>query len=174
MLKKRLQHYLPNPDRLKQHKNLQFLGQKLHQASLWHFSRRSVSKAMAVGLFCAWIPVPAQMALAATAALYFQANLALAVALVWLTNPLTTPPLFYFAYHVGLAFLDRTETDPLQQDFSFTSLINHFSDIGGVFLYGCFICAVISALVGYIAVRLYWGFQVSVRWKNRTSLKNKL
>lgn len=163
MPRKLIQKYLPQLEAIKQHKNLQFLGEKLHQSNLWHFNRHSVSLAFAIGLFCAWIPTPGQMAIAGMAAWYFQANLPVSVALVWLTNPLTMPPLFYFAYRVGLVFLDYP---PPSANFVFSleGLLNGVGDIGGVFLYGCFVCGVISAVLGYCGIELFWRYQVVKQW----------
>jgi uncharacterized protein (DUF2062 family) len=163
MAKKFFQKYLPHADTIKNHKNLQFLGEKLHQSNLWHLNRNSVSAAFAIGLFCAWIPTPGQMAIAATAAFYFQANLPISVALVWLTNPITMPPLFYFAYRVGLAFLDYP---PPSADFVFSvdGILSSVGDIGGIFLYGCFVCGVISAVLGYFGVQLFWRYHVNKQW----------
>ena len=59
-MKKTLKRLSPNPESLKSHKNLGWLSKHLHDASLWNFNRRSISKAFAVGLFCAFIPVPFQ------------------------------------------------------------------------------------------------------------------
>ncbi|MDD1631223.1 MAG: DUF2062 domain-containing protein, partial [Methylococcaceae bacterium] len=64
-IQKLLHKFIPDHDVIKQHKNLQFLGDKLHDPNLWHLNRRSVSLAFAVGLFGAWIPTPGQMAIAA-------------------------------------------------------------------------------------------------------------
>lgn len=171
MQKKLIQKYLPNAEKIRQHKNLQFLGEKLHQSNLWHLNRRSVSAAFAIGLFCAWIPTPGQMAIAATAALYFQANLVISVALVWITNPITMPPLFYFAYRVGLAFL---EYPPPSADFEFSlnGILTGVGDIGGIFLYGCFVCGVISAVVGYCGIELFWRYQIIEQWQARQAKRS--
>ena len=121
MPKKRIQQLInkliPDPDVIKRHKNLQFLGDKLHEPNLWHLNRRSIAMAFAVGLFCAWIPTPTQMAIAAAGAIYFSANLPLSVGLVWITNPITMPPLFYFAYKVGLWFMNQPAS---ADDFEFS------------------------------------------------------
>ena len=69
MPKKLIKKYLPDPEKLKQQKSLQFLGDRLHEPNLWHLNRRSVSLAFAIGLFVAWIPTPTQMAIAAISAL---------------------------------------------------------------------------------------------------------
>jgi uncharacterized protein (DUF2062 family) len=166
MAKKLIQKYLPDLEKIRQHKNLQFLGERLHLPHLWLLNRHQISAAFAIGLFCAWIPTPGQMAIAGIAAFYFEANLPISVALVWLTNPLTMPPLFYFAYRVGLAFLDYPPPDT-DFEFSLSSLLTGVGDIGGIFLYGCFVCGVISAVLGYLGVQLFWRYHVAKQWADR-------
>jgi len=166
MPKKLIKKYMPDPEKLKQQKSLQFLGDRLHDPNLWHLNRRSVSLAFAVGLFAAWIPTPGQMAIAAFAAFYFRANLPISVALVWITNPLTMPPMFYFAYIVGLTTLGQSTPD---EDFelSIDSLMSSLGDIGGPFLFGCLILAIISSIVGYFSIQIFWKYNVSKQWKSR-------
>lgn len=157
---------MPDPDKLKQQKSLQFLGDRLHEPNLWHLNRHSVSLAFAVGLFAAWIPTPGQMAIAAIAAFYFGANLPVSVALVWVTNPLTMPPMFYFALIVGLKVLGR----PLPGDgfqFSLDNIMSSLGYIGGPFLFGCFILGVISSAIGYFGIRLFWRYYVTKQWHTR-------
>ncbi|MCX7067998.1 MAG: DUF2062 domain-containing protein [Methylococcales bacterium] len=160
MPKQLFKKYMPNADMIKKHKNLQFLGEKLHDPNLWHLNRRSVSLAFAVGLFCAWIPVPAQMALAAIGAFYFRGNLPIAVGLVWLTNPITMPPLFYFAYLVGLWVLNLPSSE-----FSVDAVLS-----GGLwipFLTGCLILGVLCAAVGYFSIQYFWAYHVAKKWTRR-------
>jgi len=107
LIQKLIHKFIPDPEVIKQHKHLQFLGEKLHEPNLWHLNRRSIALAFAVGLFCAWIPTPMQMVIAAAGAIYYRANLPISVGLVWITNPITMPPLYYFAYEVGLWFLNQ-------------------------------------------------------------------
>lgn len=166
MAKKLIQKYLPHSDTIKQHKNLQFLGEKLHQPNLWHLNRHSVSLAFAVGLFCAWIPIPGQMAVAAVAAFYLHANLPLSVVLVWITNPVTMPPLFYFAYHVGLTVLNYPPSSTALE-FTVAGLLSGAGDIGGVFLLGCLVCGVVSSTLGYFGIRLFWRYHVIKQWRER-------
>lgn len=166
MPKKLIRKYMPDPEKLKQQKSLQFLGDRLHEPNLWHLNRRSVSLAFAIGLFAAWIPTPGQMAIAAVAAFYFRANLPISVALVWITNPLTMPPMFYFAYVVGLSSLGQ---DTPADDFEFTldSVMSSLGDIGGPFLFGCLILGVISSVIGYFGIRLFWKYSVGKQWTLR-------
>jgi len=166
MPKKLLKKYMPDPEKLKQQKSLQFLGDRLHEPNLWHLNRRSVSLAFAIGLFAAWIPTPGQMAIAAVIAFYFRANLPISVALVWITNPVTMPPMFYFAYMVGLKSLGQ---DSPAADFEFTvdSVMSSLGDIGGPFLFGCLILGVLSSVIGYFGIRLFWKYSVGKKWLQR-------
>ncbi len=166
MPKKLIKKYMPDPEKLKQQKSLQFLGDRLHEPNLWHINRRSVSLAFAVGLFAAWIPTPGQMAIAAVAAFYFRANLPISVALVWITNPLTMPPMFYFAYVVGLWTLGQ-DSPGADFEFNLESILSSLGDIGGPFLFGCLILGIISSVIGYFGIRLFWKYNVSKQWHAR-------
>ena len=172
MPKRIIKKYLPDPEKLKQQKNLQFLGDRLHEPNLWHLNRRSVSLAFAIGLLVAWIPTPGQMAIAAVAAFYFRANLPISVALVWITNPLTMPPMFYFAYIVGMYLLGR---DSPSADFEFTveAVMSGLGDIWFPFLFGCAIIGILSAFVGYFGIQLFWRYYVSKKWTERQNNQNQ-
>ncbi len=106
MPRRLLQRYLPHPDTLRRQRSLRFMGQLIGNPSLWMLSRRSVANAFFVGLFCALLPIPGQMALAALGAWFLRANLPLSVGLVWITNPLTMPLIFYGNYRLGAWLLD--------------------------------------------------------------------
>ena len=102
MPKQLLKRYLPDPAKVRNIQALHFLGDKLFSPNLWHLNRRSVSRAMAVGLWAMYTPpLPLQQVIAAIGAIYCSANLPIAVALVWITNPLTWIPLYYVAYKPG-------------------------------------------------------------------------
>jgi uncharacterized protein (DUF2062 family) len=159
-IQKLLHKFIPDHDVIKGHKSLQFLGEKLHEPNLWHLNRRSVAKAFAVGLFCAWIPTPTQMAFAAIGAIYFRSNIPLSVGLVWITNPVTMPPLFYFAYLVGLYYLGLPSAE-----FSLDALLS--GDILFPFLTGCLIVGLICSLAGYIGIDSFWRYHVAKKWAER-------
>lgn len=166
MPKKIIKQYLPDPESMKEHKKLQFLGDRLHDPNLWHLTRRSVSRAFAVGLFVAWVPSPGQIVIATVVSFYCRANLPIAVALVWLTNPLTWAPLFYFAYLVGLWTLNM----PFPGDnfeFSLDSVMAGLDTIGGPFLFGCILLSVVCSLAGYFGIQLFWRWHVGKQWRQR-------
>lgn len=160
MPKNFLKRYMPDPDTIKHIKNLQFLGEKLHDPRLWRLSRRSVSRAFAVGLFCAWIPVPGQMALSAVGAYNLRANLPIAVGLVWITNPVTMPPLFYFAYLVGLNILNLPAST-----FSLETILS--GDLLAPFLIGCLTLGVLCSVSGYLGMLYFWQYHITRKWAER-------
>ncbi len=98
--------YMPDPEKLKHNPSLRFLGSLIHDANLWHLNRHSIARAVAIGLFWAMIPMPMQMFASALLAIPLRANLPISVGLVWLTNPITMPPVFYANYKLGTWLLD--------------------------------------------------------------------
>ena len=166
-IQKLLHKFIPDHNVIKQHKNLQFLGDKLHDPNLWHLNRRSASMAFAVGLFCAWIPTPGQMAIAAIGAFYFRGNLPISIALVWITNPVTMPPLFYFAYLVGLSVLNLPTAT-----FSVNAVLS--GDILFPFLTGCLIIGVVCSTAGYFGINYFWHYHAAKKWAARKQTRKAL
>jgi uncharacterized protein len=154
-MKKKIKAWMPDPKTLKEDKSMQLFGTLLHNPNLWHLNRRSVSGAFAVGLFMAFVPVPFQMLLAAAGAIIFHVNLPVSVALVWVSNPVTMPPLFYGAYLLGATILG---SPPMAMEFelSWEWLTTGLGEIWAPFLFGCFIAGSIVAAVSYSTVRYMW------------------
>ena len=109
-----LKRRLPSRDQVVGNRYLRFLGEHLHDQNLWHFNRRSVARATAIGLFCAFLPIPFEMVPAAIGAILFRGNLPLSLAWVWISNPLTWIPLWGSAYALG-AWLMGDPWVPLDQ-----------------------------------------------------------
>lgn len=166
MPRKLLRKLFPNPDKLKEHKHLQFLGDTLHLPYLWHLNRHNVASAFAIGLFCMWIPIPFQSIIAALLAVFFRANLPLAVALVFITNPITMPPMFYFAYELGATILGRPD-DAFTFKMSLQWLKEGLLLVWKPFLLGSTLLGVVSSLVGYYGVHLLWRLHLYKRIKER-------
>ncbi|MDQ6950373.1 MAG: DUF2062 domain-containing protein [Mariprofundales bacterium] len=164
--KKLIGRYFPDPETIREHKYLRCFGTLLHNPRLWHLNRRSVAKAFAVGVFCAFMPIPFQMLLAAAIAIMVQCNIPISVALVWLTNPVTMPPVFYCCYKVGAWSLGL----PVQQfdfDASFDWVVHSMMEVWQPFLLGCFVLGIVFALLGWCVVHLSWRFMVSKKWRER-------
>ncbi len=145
-------------------------GKLLHSANLWHLNRRSVAGAFANGLFVAFVPIPFQMVLAAATAILFNVNLPLSIALVWVTNPITIPPMFYGTYRLGNWLMGR-KGGKFNFELSLDWLTTGLSAVWQPFLLGCFVAGVIAATLGYISIRIYWRIHVLREWNKRKSRK---
>lgn len=157
---------MPDHQTIKNNKHLQIFGDLLHNANLWHLNRRSVAKAFAVGLFFAFVPVPFQMVLAAGIAIIVHANLPLSIALVWITNPVTMPIIFYACYLVGTWVL-RVEEKEFIFEANWDWVVNSISTIGPAFIVGCGVLAVIFSMIGYFGIHMLWRYSVAKEWKKR-------
>lgn len=166
MPKKTIKRFMPDHQTIKDNKYLKVFGALLHNPNLWHLNRHSVAKAFAIGLFFAFIPVPFQMVLAAGSAIIFHANLPLSIALVWLTNPLTMPVIFYVCYLMGTLLLAVPE-----KKFVFEAnwqwVVDSLSTIGPAFLVGCLFLAVVFSILGYFGIHSLWRYSVIKAWKSR-------
>ncbi|MDX9740225.1 MAG: DUF2062 domain-containing protein [Gammaproteobacteria bacterium] len=167
MPRKILKRWLPDHRTIREHKHLQRFGTRLHDPNLWHLNRRSVPGAVSTGLFVAFIPTPFQMAIAAFFAILFRVNLPISVALVWVTNPLTMPPVFYFCYRLGAWLLDK----PVHRiDFSnpsLTWLLTEMKMIWAPVLLGCLVTGAVAAILGNLFIRSFWRLHVNLSWRAR-------
>lgn len=174
MPRKFLKRHLPDHDKIRQNETLNRLfGTLLHDPNLLHINRRSVSGAFFVGLAMAFVPVPFQMALAAGLAIYLRVNLPISVALVWITNPVTMPPMYFFFYEVGQLILGGTLED-IVFEASFEWLQTVLEEIWQPFLLGSFVVGIITSSLGYLVVRLLWRLQVVRRWQKRKDKRKHL
>ncbi len=166
MPRKLLRRYMPDHRTIREHKYLQCFGKLLHNPALWHLNRHSVAKAFFVGMVCAFIPVPFQMVLAAGGAILVHANLPISVVLVWLTNPVTIPPMFYGAYVVGAWVMGIPEKS-FEFELSLEWLGSELSLIWQPFLLGCAIVGMTSGMIAYVAIKMLWRWKVGRKWRYR-------
>ncbi len=136
------------------------------QPNLWALNRKSAPGAFAVGLFVAWIPMPFQMVVAAGFAILFNVNLPVAVALVWITNPLTMPIMFYGAYLLGAKIIGH-RAQAFQFEATWAWIEASLSTIGPPFLVGCLVLGIVSALIGYIVIKSMWRYSILFKWQKR-------
>lgn len=166
MPRKTLKQLAPSPARLKEIKVLRLLGDWLHDPNLWHINRFSASMAFFVGLFVAFLPVPGQTLIAALLAVKLRCNLPLSVALVWITNPVTIPAIFYLTYRVGAALLGE-HVLPIGFELSMAWLQERITLVWQPLLLGSLVCGLLLGSLGYFVINMLWRWRVSVHWKRR-------
>jgi len=161
-----LKKYSPSPRTIRNNKSLSFLGKSIQQPYLWHMNRNSVARAFSIGLFCTWLPIPLQTLFAALLAIYYRAHLPLSVALVFITNPITIPPMFYFAYKLGSVVLG-VELQTVPMDLGWEWFSTTLGQIWQPLLFGCLMLGIISSALGYFTIHSIWRKNIRRRWKDR-------
>lgn len=173
MARKLIRKFLPHPDVIIHNRWIKMLGPRLQDPSLWHLNRRSISGAVAFGMFCAFIPVPLQMLIAAAGAIWLRVNILVAVPMVWISNPVTMGPLYYFCYLVGVEMLGRTPK-PFNFELSFDWLLGELVAIWQPFLLGCVTVGAVLAIASWILVRVLWRLHIISHIKDRAQRLHNL
>lgn len=167
MPKRWLRRHLPAPETVRNQSSLHWLRDLLHEGDLWHLNRRSIARAAFIGVFCAFLPMPFQMLLAALLAIAYKCNLPLSVVLVWISNPLTYIPIFLFNYRVGAWLLDMPTTLP--QKTSITWLLEQLIPLWT----GSLVTGLVLAAMAFGTVKLGWRLLVQRRWQARITLRQR-
>jgi uncharacterized protein (DUF2062 family) len=165
----------PTRESLEHNRFLAPVAHRVLEPSLWRFTRRSVPRGVALGLFVGiLLLIPGiQIAGAALLALPFRANIPVAAAMTFLSNPATTPLILWASVYVGNLTLGRTA------DLSSLMKLIHdgaglgqwcawlFSEAAPAMLFGLFIISVVSAAAGYFIAILFWRTRMGRKWHAR-------
>lgn len=166
MPRKYIRRWMPDPHKVVNHKGLRWLGPIIDDPNLFHLTRHSVSLAFFVGLFMAFIPIPFQMVIAALLALWLRCNLPISVALVWLTNPVTIPPLFFCTYLFGTVLLGVEPID-IHIKLNWEWLRVEGSKVWLPLLVGSLASGLLVGSIGFFAIRGIWRWHVVRNWEKR-------
>lgn len=162
-IKKRLQKFLPNRQSIQKNRYIGWFGDWLGDPDLWHINKYGIARGIAVGLFCAYLPMPLESAVAIALAILFRANLAAALMFVWVSNPLTWPILYGSAYLLGAWILNKPDI-PAEHVQNFAILAkNHYLTLW----LGCLIIGPVVSLCSYFATLWAWELHIMNKWKNR-------
>jgi len=178
--KKRLKALLPTPEKLMESRSMKYFAPHLVDARLWQFNRKSLNKAVYIGVLSAFFPLPGQMLLALIGALVFRANVPMALGLTWITNPVTTLPVFYAAYYVGATILGEPMISlrligKMVADFSLWILAdgaNPFVTYQGsvsitAFCLGLVLMAIVTSIICGLAFNVIWRYKTIISWQKR-------
>jgi uncharacterized protein (DUF2062 family) len=166
MPRRLLKKLLPAPHALQHHRHFKALRRFKFNPNLWHLNRNSVAIAFSIGIFTAFMPIPCQMIMAGLLAVLFQANLPISVLLVWVSNPLTYAPIFYFCYKVGSYLLPVTQDDTVIEG-AWQWLTTKVGGMWQPLILGIFVCAITGAILANLLVRACWRLAVNLRWRAR-------
>lgn len=158
---------------LEENRILRPVAHWLPAPSIWHISRRSVSRGVAVGLFCAFVLPVGQVFLAAGIALLTRSNLIVASVATLVTNPLTLTPVYLLAWRTGRAILGPAADirEVLEEEPVAGGFLHGLSDASLYTACGLLVFAVATAVIGYVLVHLLWW--VTTRMKMRQRLERQ-
>lgn len=190
----KLKAWLPTPETILGNRWLRWLAPFMAHPRLWHLSRKGVALGVALGVFFGLLIPIAQMPVAATLAVVLRANLPVAMASTFVTNPVTFGPVYYVAYRLGKAVLgeDKAAQPPamseerLVEELTVTpdpvaerlGLVDRFKrwlaqigQVGKPLFVGLAILAVACGLLAYAIAHAAW--RLRVRWDRRRRLKQR-
>jgi hypothetical protein len=161
-----LKRVLPDHRRLRELWFMRPFAALLRHPEYWAVRRESVARAFAIGLFVAFIPLPPHSALAPLAALALRANIAVAFATVWVTNPFTIVPLFFCAYLIGTVILG-VPMSRFTFALSWDWVTRELPQVWKPLLAGSLVMGSVSAALGYFGVHWLWRRGVVYRYHRR-------
>lgn len=158
---RKLRQWSPSKKEIQEYRYIHIFGDTLKQPELWTFNRTSSAKGIAIGLFCAFLPMPFEMIPAIFIATALGGNLPLAMIGIWLSNPVTWIPLYTPCYFLGAKIIGL-ELIPISQ-ISILELGWHYVALW----LGCLIIGSVVALTSHFLISYIWATQVRQRWSRR-------
>jgi len=150
-----------------------FAGRALH-SQYWRFTRRSVPRAVGIGLLVGiFLMIPGlQVIGAALVSLPFRANVAVAGAMTFLSNPFTTPFILLASIQVGSLLGFNADLSAFQalveRGASLGDWLNWlWSDAAPALVVGLLIIGSAAGLVGYIVAGWVWRWRIARKWRRR-------
>jgi hypothetical protein len=140
---------LPTADELQRVRWLRPVAHRLADPALWRSRPEPLARGVAIGLFWAFAVPFAQIVLAAAHCVWWRANIPVAAAITFITNPFTVGFWLLLAYHVGSLFLPGRPPPSFNGD----DLLGTLEAFGWPTLLGMALFAVGGAAAGYFAVR---------------------
>ena len=160
---------MPTREELAESKYLAPIAHRFLSPELWRFTRRSVPRGVALGLFAGFIIPLGQVFLAAFLALPARANVPLAALTTFVTNPLTLPFWLIAANRVGKSVLSiESPVSQATSDLaSNTGVLAGWFEVAGITAVGFVVLSVVSAAVGYLVASAVWRLVVGRKRRRR-------
>jgi hypothetical protein len=155
----------PTREGMAQNKYLAPIAHRFLSPELWRFTRRSVPRGVALGLFAAFIIPIGQIFLSAFLALPARANVPLSALVTFVTNPFTLPFWLVIANRIGEFALRWDATAPAIASAKAGSgtwafLVDVYQ-VAGATVVGYLVLSFVTPIVGYVLSGWVWRAVVS-------------
>ncbi|TIX50352.1 DUF2062 domain-containing protein [Alteraurantiacibacter aquimixticola] len=169
---------LPRREDMERNRWLAPIAHRFARSELWRFTRRSVPRGAALGLFAAFIIPVGQIFLAAFLALPTRANVPVAALITFVTNPLTLLFWTAVANKVGSFVLkvDAATIGAANDEIASGrwDSFGWFLQTAGVTAFGFVVLSVLTASLGYLITGFLWRFLVARKWTRRPGRRKLL
>ena len=170
----------PTREELLESRFIRPFAHRVAHSHLWRFTRTSVRRGTALGLFVGiFFLIPGVQILGvALLALPFRANIPIGAAMTFLSNPVTTPLIlaasvwlgsFLFGLHTNVSnlYILYDEGASLVEWWDWFTANAGTALLGG--LAGLFVISAVSAVVGYVLASVIWDNWIRLRWRRKIS-----
>jgi uncharacterized protein (DUF2062 family) len=164
--------HIPRRDTLHENRFLRPFARQLDRPELWRMHRRSVPRAVALGLGVGVIIPFMHTILAALLAIPLRANVAITAAFTLVVNPLTIPALYYLAYRTGMWELrhDGAVINPAaaeQVSGELSRFLFWIHEASGPIALGILTIAIAAAVAGYAVTAVIWRMWLANKLRRR-------
>lgn len=174
MARRFMSRHAPSREEMLQSRWLRPFGERVRHSELWRFTRRSVPRGVAAGLFVGiFLMVPGlQIVGAALLSAPLRANIPIAAAMTFLSNPATTPLFLVAGMWIGNLLGFSADIATFQVLVSTHASVGRwlswlFSDAAPAMVSGLLLIALGFALVGYAVSAVVWRWWVNHKWRRR-------
>lgn len=128
-------------------------------------NRKSVTRGVLIGFFWAFIPMPSQIVAMIFTAFFIRFNVPIALNIIFLSNPLTFPPMYYMEYATGNFILGNEGLTNIEWTLEW--IWDHSGDIIVPLYVGTAFYSFVVTPVIYLLVNWAWIYSVHSEKKRR-------
>jgi uncharacterized protein (DUF2062 family) len=161
---------LKHPRLLKASASRRWFARHFLDKHVWKPTQHTFAGGVAIGLFVTMQLLPMQMPVAAILAALFRVNIPIALAMCWLSNPVTMPALVPLEYAVGKWVLSWISSVPVsafprELPLSFADSWQALKSHAPIMLFGGVLIGAVLIPVGYVVTYASWSVLES--WSQR-------
>ena len=171
-----MHRHAPTREQVVESRFLRPFGERIKRSDLWRFTRRSVPRGVFAGLLIGiFLMIPGlQIVGAALLSIPMRANIPIAAAMTFLSNPLTTPFFLLAAIQVGNRLGFHADIASYQRLMASKADLGEWvgwllSDAAPSLMSGLFVLGLGAALIGYLVSLVGWRWWVGRKWRQRVS-----